>query len=211
VRLLWRSLGPARQVLGFYVSNRTGQLNTGSPPVFAPHMLSMGFGFEVAAVQEALFGLFPAWRRKRAGARKASGDAYEDIRCSLSQLFGLEAMQALHYQPGAESTAWLRFDREIDWWAQLFTAWYEEQAEPLLGACTDLVTLNRFLNNPRRLAIGMQEGQEWFLMSTLALARLGAHEDVPWENCLTGVRRRVDLQALDERLIEDTITALSTP
>lgn len=206
-RLLTRTLGPARQVLRFFVDG--GPLDKGPTPTFSSHTLVVGFGFEIPAVQETLFGLFPAWRRKRAKARAAAGEAYEDIRCRLSELFGIEAMRTLHYQAGSQwNSAWLLFDRDIDWWAQLFVAWYEGEAGPLLGACTDLVTLNRFLNNPRRLAIGMQEGEEWFLMSSLALARLGAHEDVPWENCLTGVRRRVDLQALDERLIEDAIKAL---
>lgn len=197
-RILWREIGPARQVLCFFVN---GAANAG-------YSVNVAFHFEIPQVQEALFAIEPRWRRKRAGVRGKDFEAYGDVHCKPWELFGAEGEAALQYRatrPYASVPVYFR--RDMAWWSETFVAWYGAHAEPLLGACTGLVTLNRFVNNRWRLAHGM-EHSEWDLMSTLALARMAPHEDVPWVAVLTGVRFRADRLAMDEKTIERTIAAL---
>jgi hypothetical protein len=207
--VLWRPHGPARQVVTIWV----GDPFPNSPPSSASllkYAVSVSFGFEIPAVQGALLGIHPRWRSKRAKVRAECGDEYADIECPLRDLFGRESLLALHYSLMSPTSVavLMRSRRDLEWWPEVFHVWFEHQAEPLLAACTDLVTLNRFIANPLRLAVGMEQ-PEWNLMSTLALARLAPHPDVRWEDCLMGVRYRADRLAMDEALIERTIAGLA--
>lgn len=203
--LLHRTVGPARQVLRFPVDD------SGQRPLdqVDHYVLDVAFEFEIPAVQERLFELHPKWIAKRKRARSKERDAHADAHCAIHELFGTAGYEALRFQPTGYSVFLrLRFRRDMEWWPAVFDAWYASQAAPLLDACTDLVTLNRLLNNPYRVWNGMQR-DEWELMSSLALASLAPHEEVPWANVAHTARYRADKMALDEGLIERTIAALA--
>ena len=197
-RMLWRHLGPAKQIACFFVN---GAANVG-------YGVTVAFPFEIPELQETLFAIEPRWKKSRASVRRKDFDAYGDVHCTVREVFGVETEMALEYRATRPYISIpVRFRRDMEWWSALFNAWYAEHAEPLLGACTDLVTLNRFLNNRWRLAHGMEKN-EWDLMATLALARIAPHAEVPWADVLTGVRFRADRLAMDEKMIERTIAAL---
>jgi len=203
--LLHRTLGPARQVLHPRVNDPAGMY--GGP--YDGRVLDLKYEFEIPAVQEKLFALHPKWADKRKRVRKKEQDAYADAHAQPHELFGAESYPNLRFDViGNTSRVRLRQPDDLAWWPALYAAWHASQVAPLLDACTDLVSLNRFLNNPYRVWNGMQV-DEWELMSALALASLAPHAEVPWENVTHTARYRADKMALDEGLIGRTIAALA--